>query len=112
MRARTRRYAYSYDEYLTLEADAPAVRHEYVEGDILAMAGGSDLHSALTAAMTGELYRELRGTPCGVRQSNLRVRVQATGNAFYADAIVIRGPAEVVHEIRCGQLELTRVSRR
>lgn len=97
----TRRYAYTYGDYLRLEADAPSVRHEFVDGDILAMAGGSDLHSALIAAINGELYRELRGTPCGLRDSNLRVSVRATGNAFYADALVVCGEAEIVHEA-CG----------
>jgi Uma2 family endonuclease len=97
-----RRYAYTYDEYLMLEADAPAVRHEFVDGEILAMAGGSDLHSALIAAVNGELYAQLRGTACGLRESNLRVRVQATGNAFYADAVVVCGEADIVHEIRGG----------
>jgi Uma2 family endonuclease len=96
------RHAYTYGEYLRLEADASAVRHEFVDGDILAMAGGSDLHSALIAAVSGELYRALRGTPCGLRDSNLRVQVRATGNAFYADAIVVCGEAEIVHEVRGG----------
>lgn len=97
-----RRHAYSYDDFLMLEADAPNVRHEFVGGEILAMAGGSDLHSALIAAVSGELYRQLRGTPCGLRESNLRVYVKATGNAFYPDALVVCGAAEVVHEIRGG----------
>jgi Uma2 family endonuclease len=95
-------HAYTYGEYLALEADAPTIRHEFVDGAILAMAGGSDLHSALIATVSGELYRELRGTPCGLRESNLRVHVRATGNAFYADALVVCGEAEIVHEIRGG----------
>lgn len=97
-----RRHAYAYGDYLTLEADAPNVRHEFVDGEILAMAGGSDLHSALSAAMTGELYAKLRGTPCGLREANMRVHVLATGNAFYADALVVCGEAEIVREIRGG----------
>lgn len=60
-----RRHAYIYGDYLAIEVDVPKVRHEFVDGEILAMAGGSDLHSALIAAVSGELYRELRGTPCG-----------------------------------------------
>jgi Uma2 family endonuclease len=96
------RHAYTYGDYLRLEADAPTVRHEFVDGDILAMAGGSDLHSALIAAVSGELYRELRGTPCGLRESNLRVHVRATGNAFYADGLVVCGEAEIVREVRGG----------
>jgi Uma2 family endonuclease len=81
-----RRHPYTYGDYLTLEADAPTVRHEFVDGEILAKAGGSNLHSALIAAVSGELYRELRGTPCGLRDSNLRVHIRATGNAFYREA--------------------------
>lgn len=96
------RYTYTYGDYLMLEADAPTVRHEFIDGEILAMAGGSDLHSALIAAVNGELYRQLRGTSCGVRESNLRVQVRSTGNAFYADALVVCGQAEIVHEIRGG----------
>jgi Uma2 family endonuclease len=56
-----RRHAYTYGDYLMLEADAPTVRHEFVDGEILAMAGGSALHSALIAAVNGELYRQLEG---------------------------------------------------
>jgi Uma2 family endonuclease len=92
----------TYDDYLMLEAEAPALRHEFIDGEIVAMAGGSDLHSALIAALSGELYAQLRRSPCGLRESNLRVRVQATGNAFYADALVVCGEADIVHEIRGG----------
>lgn len=97
-----RRYAHTYGDYLMLEAEAPTVRHEFIDGEIVAMAGGSDLHSALIAALSGELYSRLRGTECGLRESNLRVRVQATGNAFYADALVVCGKADIVREIRGG----------
>lgn len=102
MQLTTRRHAYTYGDYLTLEADVPAARHEFVDGEIVAMAGGSELHSALIAAVTGELYAQLRGTPCGLRESNLRVQVRTTGNAFYPDAVVICGQAEIVREIRGG----------
>jgi Uma2 family endonuclease len=102
MRQMRRRYAYTYGDYLMLEAEATTVRHEFIDGDIVAMAGGSDLHSALIAALSGELYAQLRGTACGLRESNLRVRVQATGNAFYADALVVCGKADIVREIRGG----------
>jgi len=97
-----RRHAYTYGDYLRLEADVPSARHEFDDGEITAMAGGSELHSALIAAVSGELYTQLRGTRCGLRESNLRVHVRATGNAFYPDAVVVCGDAEVVREIRGG----------
>jgi Uma2 family endonuclease len=102
MRSMRRRYAHTYGDYLMLEAEAPSVRHEFIDGDIVAVAGGSDLHSALISALSGELYGQLRGTRCGLRESNLRVRVQATSNAFYADALVVCGKADIVREIRGG----------
>lgn len=102
MRSMIRRYAYTYSDYLMLEAEAPTVRHAFIDGEIVAMAGGSDVHSALISALSGELYAQLRGTACGLRESNLRVRVQASGNAFYADALVVCGKAEIVREIRGG----------
>jgi hypothetical protein len=49
-----RRHAYTYGDYLRLEADVPAARHEFIDGEIMAMAGGSELHSALIAAVSGE----------------------------------------------------------
>lgn len=97
-----RRHAYTYGDYLMLEADEPAQRHEFIDGEIVAMAGGTGLHSALIAAVSGELYAQLRGTPCGLRESNQRIQVRATGNAFYPDAVVVCGEAEVIHEIRGG----------
>jgi Uma2 family endonuclease len=102
MRTTRRRYAYTYGDYLMLEAEAPTIRHEFIDGEIVAMAGGSDLHSALIAALSGELYAQLRGTACGLRESNLRVRIHATGNALYADVLVVCGTADIVREIRGG----------
>ena len=102
MSVHKRLHAYTYGDYLRLEADVPAARHEFVNGEIMAMAGGSELHSALIAAVSGELYAQLRGTRCGLRESNLRVHIRATGNAFYPDGVVVCDEAEVVREIRGG----------
>jgi Uma2 family endonuclease len=102
MRLTKRRHAYTYGDYLQLEADVPTARHEFVDGEISAMPGGSELHSALIAAVSGELYAQLRGTRCGLRESNLRVHIRATGNAFYPDTIVLSGDVEIIHELRGG----------
>jgi len=89
MPANRGRHAYTYGDYLVLEADGPSIRYEFIDGEIVAIPGGSELHSALVAAVTGELYGQLRGTPCGLRDSNIRVHVRATGNAFYCDALIV-----------------------
>jgi Uma2 family endonuclease len=84
-----RRVHYTYAEYLALEEGSP-VRHEYLDGEIFAMAGGSPDHAALAAAVIGVVGGQL---PPGWRvfTSNLRVRIAATGLSTYPDAAVVCG---------------------
>lgn len=77
-----------YDEYLAHEREA-ATKHEFLRGDVFAMAGGTPEHAALTAALAGELRNALKGKPCRVYSSDLRVRVVATDLATYPDVTVI-----------------------
>ena len=84
---------YSFKEYLELEEIA-GVRHEYYEGEIYAMAGGTPEHAALAASVTGLLTAQLRSTSCRVYSSDLRVRVLATGLATYPDVTVVCGPSQ------------------
>lgn len=87
-------HGYTYQDYLTLEADSN-VRHEYLDGEIYAMAGGSVEHAMLCADVITELRTQLRGGQCRVATSDLRVRVLATGKATYPDATVLCGEAEL-----------------
>ena len=80
----------SYAEYLTAET-ASDLRHEYLQGEAWAMAGGTPEHGALAAAVIGELRAALRGKPCRVYSSDVRVRVSETGLSTYPDASVVCG---------------------
>lgn len=82
--------AYTYDEYRRFE-DANPARHEYVNGQILAMAGGTPAHARLQAAVLFALERRLEGHPCQPFPSDLRVKVVATGIATYPDVTVVCG---------------------
>ena len=84
---------YSWAEYLAFEATSN-VRHEYLDGQIYGMAGGTPEHAALAAAVVGLLFAQLRGGRCRVFDADLRVRVPATGLATYPDVTVICGPRE------------------
>jgi Uma2 family endonuclease len=88
------RSRYTFDEYLTLEASSN-VKHEYLDGQIYAMAGGTPDHAALAAAVIGLLFPQLRDGLCRALDSDLRVRVPATGLAAYPDVTVICGPREL-----------------
>ncbi len=85
--------AYTYEEYRRFEDTNPA-RHEYVDGQILAMAGGTPAHARLQAAVLFALERRLEGRPCQPFPSDLRVKVVATGAATYPDVTVVCGAVE------------------
>lgn len=87
-------HRFTFDEYLTLEGDSGA-KHEYLAGQVWAMAGGTPEHAAVSMNVGALLTNALRGKPCRVYSSDLRVRVQATSLGTYPDVTVI-----------CGQVEL------
>ncbi|WP_437756140.1 Uma2 family endonuclease [Sorangium sp. So ce1389] len=93
MVAPAHRIHYTYAEYLALEASSN-VKHEYLDGQIYAMAGGTPEHAALAAAVIGLLFPELRRGRCRAYDADLRVRVPSTGLATYPDVTVVCGPLE------------------
>jgi Uma2 family endonuclease len=80
-------------KYLELEAKADG-RHEFHNGEILAMAGGTDSHSAIIVNVAGELRNRLRGKPCRAFESNLSIYIPEYNNFVYPDVSVICGPLE------------------
>jgi Uma2 family endonuclease len=90
----THRIRFSFSEYLAFEASSN-VKHEYLDGQIYAMAGGTPEHAALAAAVIGLLFPQLRGGSCRALDADLRIRVGATGLATYPDVTVVCGPREL-----------------
>lgn len=86
------RHHYSYDEYLAYERDS-GLKHEFDDGAIYAMAGGSRRHNALASRVSAAL-ESARKPPCVAFQSDQKVRVLATGKATYPDASVVCGAIE------------------
>jgi Uma2 family endonuclease len=87
----------TYPEYIAAESVLD-IRHEFLGGDVWAMAGGTPEHGALAAAVIRELGAALRGKPCRVYTSDVRVRVLATGLSTYPDVTVVCGHAETAPE--------------
>lgn len=67
------------------------MKHEFYNGEIYALAGGTPEHAALTLAIGAVLLVQLRGGSCRVFSSDLRVRVLATGLTAYPDVTVVCG---------------------
>jgi Uma2 family endonuclease len=80
----------SVDEYLEREANS-LDRHEYLNGEIFLMAGGTLQHSAIATNVSAALVSQLADTDCVVRGSDARLRTSPTGLYSYADAVVSCG---------------------
>jgi Uma2 family endonuclease len=83
---------YTYADYLALESSSN-VKHEFLGGQIYAVAGGTPEHAALAAAIIGLLFTQLRGSGCRTYDADLRVRTPS-GLSTYPDVTVICGPTE------------------
>ena len=89
---------YTYGEYLAFEASSN-VKHEFLDGQIYAMAGGSPEHAALAATTIGLLFPQLRGSRCRAHDADSRVRTPS-GLATYPDVTVVCGPGDLDSEDR------------
>lgn len=87
------KHRYSILEYLSREREA-LEKHEYRDGEILMMAGGTGNHSLIVANTIRSIGNRLEGKPCHVYDSNLRIRIPKSILYTYPDVIVICGPRE------------------
>jgi len=94
---------YTVDEYLEMERSA-VERHEYIDGEIIKMAGESDEHGDISVNLISELRFQLKNKDCRVRAKDAKVKsggfVQIAGKSTkgmfsYPDSVVICG--EVVY---------------
>jgi Uma2 family endonuclease len=85
-----RRLHHTYEQYLEVER-LSSVRHEFLDGEIYAMAGGTPEHGILAARITALLAA---GVPpgCHVASSDVKILIEATGLATYPDVSVVCGP--------------------
>jgi Uma2 family endonuclease len=86
----------SAEEYLALDR-AAEFRSEFLDGEIIAMSGGSARHSKLQVNLTLEIETALRGTPCQTFSADLRVRVSPRMYT-YPDLTVVCGKPVLADE--------------
>lgn len=77
----------SLDEYLASEQTA-LERHDYLNGQLRAMTGGSLRHNTIKDNIAWALRNQLGSRPCLVWTSDQRVYVEATGLFTYPDVVV------------------------
>jgi Uma2 family endonuclease len=96
---------YTVEEYLALER-ASEERHEYLDGEIFAMAGESPAHADISSNLMGILNPQLRGKPCRawtkdtkIRSGPLPVRQRSVKGLFsYPDMVVVCGQPQFLDE--------------
>jgi Uma2 family endonuclease len=81
-------------EYLAFDL-AHEGKHEFVNGEIVAMAGVSWNHGLLQGNVQTALAVRLRGRPCVPQGSDLRVAIDETGLYAYPDVTVVCGRPEL-----------------
>lgn len=79
----------SVDEYLARE-DASPVRHEYVAGEVYALAGETRRHNQVTGNVFARLWSAVRGGPCRVFVEGVKLRAGSV--VYYPDVMVACGP--------------------
>jgi Uma2 family endonuclease len=75
------------EEYLQWEETQP-IKHEYINGEIFAMTGGTLNHNSITLNIASSLKTHLKGKGCKVFMSDAKVKVSEKGPFFYPDVMV------------------------
>ncbi|MEM1171081.1 MAG: Uma2 family endonuclease [Cyanobacteria bacterium P01_H01_bin.35] len=75
------------EEYLTEEELSP-VKHEYIDGQVYAMAGASDAHVTIAGNLFALLRNYLRGSGCRVYMSDMKAHIETANTFYYPDVMV------------------------
>ena len=84
---------YTPEQYLAMERKAD-FKSEYDGGFITAMAGASTKHNLIVGNLHGEIRSQLKGRPCVVFMSDMRLCVSPTGLYTYPDVMAVCGERE------------------
>jgi Uma2 family endonuclease len=78
------------EAYLEWEA-RQSTRHEYVAGEIFAMVGVTQRHNRISLNVAMVLLQGLRGRPCQVLSTEVKLRVARSAAYYYPDVLVVCG---------------------
>jgi len=75
--------------------DGAAERHEYLDGQVRAMAGESKTHNRIGLNAWQAVVSRLQGGPCAAYASGLRVHIAAANRYYYPDVVVTCDPRDL-----------------
>ena len=82
------------DEYLQME-DASNIKHEYIDGQVYAMAGASDPHVTIAGNLFALLRSHVRGSGCRVYIADMKAQIQSLNRFYYPDVMVTCDPRDI-----------------
>lgn len=85
---------YTPEEYLDLEVNAD-IRHEYINGEIIPIAGGTPNHNEITSILNAMLRVILKGKPYSIFVADQRLWIPKFGMYTYPDVMVVSKPLEL-----------------
>jgi Uma2 family endonuclease len=81
---------FSPEDYLAFEREAQT-KHEYLDGEIYAMAGGRSQHNQIGFNVTGEFRQQLKGRNCRGYTADQKVRSDPQGMFSYLNITIVCG---------------------
>lgn len=85
-------------EFLAWDA-TQTVKHEFVGGEVFAMAGGEDRTNTAALNLVVALRQQLRGSLCRVYASDVKLRVDAADSFYYPDLMVTCSAADAADRL-------------
>lgn len=85
----------SVEDYLAFEKDSE-IKHEYINGELYAMAGASARHNLIAGNLFARLLAHLRGSPCQVFFADVKLHLKELGVEifYYPDLMVCCDPED------------------
>jgi len=74
------------EDYLAFDEESD-IKHEFMDGEIYAMSGGTRKHSVIIANISGALWQATKGTTCRTHSSEMRVKIGE--DYFYPDVSAV-----------------------
>ncbi|WP_149975692.1 Uma2 family endonuclease, partial [Microcystis aeruginosa] len=75
------------EEYLQFE-ETSLIKHEYIDGQVYAMAGTTDTHNIVAGNIYTIIRNHLRGSDCRVYFADVKVRLEKRNHFYYPDILV------------------------
>lgn len=81
------------EEYLKIE-EKSNIKHEYIDGQVYAMAGTTDTHNTIAGNLFTIIRNHLRGSDCRVYFADIKARLEKLNRFYYPDLLVTCDPRD------------------